>query len=431
MAKNLVQHNSQAAHTKYISNRPKKISIMNNLNRATTSQSDNNSKDIFDTEIWSIYYGVFATEATTGIILNLLVIFLYRTRAVKKTTFNYLIAHLSAAHIAQLLGAILSAMMDVRQENSDNENVNLYYKNINNHNTSSSNLDYQNTGFIINNYTNNKNNNSNSHNSSNQVNFQAHSLTGGHDIIAYLSCGVGPGKSLSLAFTGTLMGILCTMSITQYIAITRPLLPMNTTIVKRIAKMQWLVGLLCACPNLLRMRPNSNGYNYCVLNTLFSRSFNRIYIFGAATVFYVIPWTILLFSFASVFYHFYYKIHKTDVGLPQLTIRKNREHVVRLMGVWAMIYAACWSSYAVFMVLMTINYYDHSPRGEILKHRLNCLTSLPCYAASTVNVCYYFYSVKVGVLLKRACTQVGYSKRGREKITGGSKVLKNNVMVYI
>ena len=382
-----------------------------------TNNNTNISKDIFDKQTWSIYYGIFATEATTGILLNLMVILLYKTRAVKTTTFNYLIAHSSAAHIAQLLGAILSVMIDVRRTISDPEinNANVYYDKFYNNNSYSAhknadlfnntnngnniyNINNNNTNYYTSNNTSNSMNNNNNNNNINSI----AALPTRHDIIAYLSCGIGPGKSLSLAFTGTLMGILCTMSITQYIAITRPLLPMNTTIVKRVAKMQWVVGLLFSCPNLFRMCPNPDGYNYCELNTLFSRPINQIYVFTAATVFYVLPWTILLFSLASVIYNFYYKIEKTDIRLPQIAVRKNRDQVVRLMGVWAMIYAVCWSSYAVFMVLMTFDYYDHSPSGELLKHRLNCLSSLPCYAASTVNVCYYFYSVKGGLLLKRA-----------------------------
>ena len=102
-----------------------------------TNNNTNISKDIFDKQTWSIYYGIFATEATTGILLNLMVILLYKTRAVKTTTFNYLIAHSSAAHIAQLLGAILSVMIDVRRTISDPEinNANVYYDKFYNNNS--------------------------------------------------------------------------------------------------------------------------------------------------------------------------------------------------------------------------------------------------------------------------------------------------------
>ena len=329
------------------------------------------TKDIFNSQMWSLYYGVFFTEATTGILLNLAVILIYKLRAVKATTFNYLIAHLSASQIVQLLGATLSIMIDVRKFVVDKDaDVS------NNNNSGTTNNDFNSI---------NKNN-------------ESIGALGASNIVAYISCGVGPGKSLSLAFTATKMGILCIMSITQHMAITRPLDPMNLDTIKRIAKMQWGVGLVCVSPNLIRMLPNRDGYNYCELNTVFSSLFNRMYLIGAALVFYIVPWAVLLVSFTSVVYNFYFKL---AVGQSRIAMRKYRERVVWLMGVWVLIYAACWSSYAVFMVLMALNYYGHTPRGEIMKHRLNCLTSLPCYAASTLNVCYYFYSVKVGAVVKR------------------------------
>ena len=351
---------------------------------------DTDEKDIFSAQIWSLYHGVFIIEFVIGFLLNGSVIIFYIRRDVKRTLFNYLVASLSASQIAQLIGAASSMMVDIRRIK-----------------------DYT----SISNYTND--NVSSIENSSKYIRMDPSVVTTGgnnsyisttdnrgdkyKDAIAYIACGIGPGKSLFLAFTATAMGILCIMSITQHIALTRPLHPTNSQTIKLLAKLQWTVGLVCIVPNLMRMKPNADGYNFCDLNTLFSRNFNKMYLLLSVTIFYLIPWTVLLSSYASVIYNFYHKLDTASVT--HTVMRKYRGHVVRLMGVWIMIYIVCWTPYAVFMVLMTTGQFDRSPRGEILKLRLNRLTSLPCYAVTTLDVSYYFYSVKISAVVKKVTTK--------------------------
>ena len=80
----------------------------------STGFNADDETDIFDGKTWLIYYVIAFTIITLGITMNLLVVYLYIKRKIPRTTFNYLLVHLSAANVAQLIGGIVSILVKVK-----------------------------------------------------------------------------------------------------------------------------------------------------------------------------------------------------------------------------------------------------------------------------------------------------------------------------
>lgn len=292
-------------------------------------KKSNSSYAIYPPAVMIIYQIVVSSIILTGIVLNVVVIYIYRINRVRKSLFNYCLVHLSAANTAQLFGAIPN-LIDIRHVEVRNK------------------------------------------------------------VFGSFLCGVFHGNSLFFSFAFTTIGLLSFISFTRYIAIAYPLRKIKKKTSKRLIVILWFLGLVWLVPNYFRMHMIPNE-SFCDTNPDY-KSINVLYISLSFLLTIVTPVLVTVITFGMTTYQFYkgnnYRKNggksrsNTNIG----KVRYRRK-VLILLGSLIGVFILCWLPHGIF--LSSIKMIGDDVQGEYIKVRVGRITIIPCLLASTLNVIFY------------------------------------------
>lgn len=302
--------------------------MSNGSNTWNTSHHHVNAR-VFDATTNTVYMTLSLVMIVFGILMNVVVVFLYVRKKIQRSRFNFSLLHLSASNIAQHIGLLPHLIIDLKQIPVD---VSI--------------------------------------------------------ITETLICSVTDGLTLFFMFASTSANILCFITITRYLVIKNPIKNyINGSKNTYLLCTMWLLGVIFLLPNALSWKlDHKNGF--CVRGKLYSNQVTfRVYAWSMLIVGLVVPVFLMVWTYSQTVYRFYIK--KPDEAHGGIQKIKYRKQVTALLGALIIVYLLSWLPYSVYWTLSIQNYFGTGINAEYKKSRIMRLTLLPCLGGSMMNVIFY------------------------------------------
>jgi len=303
-------------------------------------------EDIFDYPTNLVYITLTCLIMTFGVLVNLALARVYYKGDIQRSHFHFCLMHLGVANIGQQIGFVPWMVVDLKATYSADP------------------------------------------------------------LLDTVICGFTDGLSgFFLAAFVNVWSILH-MSVVRYQIIKHPMMANMRIATKRRSRLAfilfWVFSALLIVPNLLTFE-NTRVYGFCVRTHRYTREFTGVYRSLLSLAGLVVPIIIIVVVYILIFRQFFHKGSNNareeggNQGASQgganrfvsQVKRKNRNRVVRFLGVLALTFVCSWVPFGVYFILNTVGYFATGTASEYRKTRIMKWTMLPCLSTGITNVLSY------------------------------------------